>query len=253
MSIYVCSDIHGQYGLYKKMLDESAFSDKDQLYILGDMIDRGPDSMELVLDVMGRKNVVSMIGNHELLMLDHVYRNKKRDYWFHGSNGGKKTVRQFHDLPADKQEAILQYLKDMPIQIELVVSGKKFLLSHSSFLDHEGTAYVRDHDWEEVFNIVWRSPWRCFELRRIGDYKQDGRIHVIGHVPVQVVWKVLREDPGVPMPAALVDEENHIVNIDLGCASLPKLKLPGACLCCMDLEAYAEGKENAFRYVMPEE
>lgn len=38
---YVMSDIHGMAHLLKQMLEKICFSDEDQLYILGDMIDPG--------------------------------------------------------------------------------------------------------------------------------------------------------------------------------------------------------------------
>ena len=47
MSTYVCSDIHGQYDLYKTMLNEINFTSEDHLYILGDMIDRGEDGIRV--------------------------------------------------------------------------------------------------------------------------------------------------------------------------------------------------------------
>ena len=54
---YVMSDIHGEHDRFKAMLQEIQFSDKDTLYILGDMIDYGPDSIAVVQDVMSRKNI----------------------------------------------------------------------------------------------------------------------------------------------------------------------------------------------------
>lgn len=39
--IYVMSDIHGKYDKYIQMLKQIHFSEKDTMYILGDMIDRG--------------------------------------------------------------------------------------------------------------------------------------------------------------------------------------------------------------------
>ena len=45
---YVMSDLHGQYEKYRKLLDKIAFSDGDELYILGDVVDRGPQSAELL-------------------------------------------------------------------------------------------------------------------------------------------------------------------------------------------------------------
>ena len=41
--IYVMSDIHGQASAFYKMLKKICFSDNDQMYVLGDVIDRGPD------------------------------------------------------------------------------------------------------------------------------------------------------------------------------------------------------------------
>ena len=45
--IYVMSDIHGKYDKYIQMLKQIHFSEKDTMYILGDMIDRGEKGMEL--------------------------------------------------------------------------------------------------------------------------------------------------------------------------------------------------------------
>ena len=54
MSTYVCSDIHGQYDLYARMFEEIQFSDNDHLYIIGDMIDRGPDGIRILQDAASR-------------------------------------------------------------------------------------------------------------------------------------------------------------------------------------------------------
>lgn len=37
---YCISDIHGYYGLFCRLLDKIRFSDKDKLYVLGDIIDK---------------------------------------------------------------------------------------------------------------------------------------------------------------------------------------------------------------------
>ncbi|MDD6083438.1 MAG: metallophosphoesterase, partial [Oscillospiraceae bacterium] len=54
------SDIHGMYEKYLKMLDVIKFSDDDVLYILGDIIDRGPEPIEIILDIMTRPNIVCL-------------------------------------------------------------------------------------------------------------------------------------------------------------------------------------------------
>ena len=80
---YVISDIHGCYEQYMKLLDKIHFSEKDTLYLLGDLVDRGPDPMEVVKDVMWRKNVVTIMGNHDYRALR---KSSSSDKETHNSN-----------------------------------------------------------------------------------------------------------------------------------------------------------------------
>lgn len=68
--IYVMSDIHGMYDKYIEMMDLIDLKETDTLYILGDIIDRGVNSMKILQDMMKRSNVFGIFGNHELMMAD---------------------------------------------------------------------------------------------------------------------------------------------------------------------------------------
>ena len=48
MASYVISDMHGRFEEFKQMLELIDFSSSDTLYILGDVIDRGPDPIEML-------------------------------------------------------------------------------------------------------------------------------------------------------------------------------------------------------------
>ena len=48
MAIYAVSDIHGCYTQFQHLLDKISLTDSDELYILGDVIDRGPKSPEVL-------------------------------------------------------------------------------------------------------------------------------------------------------------------------------------------------------------
>ena len=50
--IYVVSDIHGQYEKLVKLLEVINLNSTDELYILGDIIDRGPEIVKVVDLVM---------------------------------------------------------------------------------------------------------------------------------------------------------------------------------------------------------
>ena len=68
MAVYVCSDIHGQRRLLTALLEKTGFSDDDRLYVAGDIIDRGPESIPLLLNLMKMKNAECILGNHEFMM-----------------------------------------------------------------------------------------------------------------------------------------------------------------------------------------
>ena len=58
MSTYVMSDIHGQYKSFVKMLNLIRFGEDDKLYVIGDVIDRGPDGIKIIQHLMKMKNAV---------------------------------------------------------------------------------------------------------------------------------------------------------------------------------------------------
>ena len=49
--IYAMSDLHGCYNKYIKMLDKINFSEKDTLYVLGDIVDRGNGGIDIIQDI----------------------------------------------------------------------------------------------------------------------------------------------------------------------------------------------------------
>lgn len=78
MANYCISDIHGHYDYYKKMLEKIGFSDDDMLYIIGDVVDRGPHPVKLLLDLMKRPIVCCIAGNLMLKKMKYVYNVVKK-------------------------------------------------------------------------------------------------------------------------------------------------------------------------------
>ena len=77
---YVMSDLHGRYDLFQRMLEKISFSACDTLYLLGDLIDRGPDGIQLIQDVMKRPNVIPFLGNHEDMFYRVIRKIGKHDF-----------------------------------------------------------------------------------------------------------------------------------------------------------------------------
>ena len=264
MSTYICSDIHGQYDLYKSMLQAIDFSESDQLYILGDMIDRGPDGLQILQDAASRPNVTCLIGNHEYMMWNYICRPLflKDLNWLNPSNGGTQTLSAYKKLTAAEKSAVKKYLSQLYLQVEITVEGTTFLLSHSSFLPAHNTVRWRDQgiSKNDVSYVVWNSPWRAFEHTDRQEYRSDGRYHIIGHVPVLMIDNSYWQNGCMTqMPAFYHDPENRIVNIDLGCALIPRIsanpdrfeeafkKVPS--LCVLNLDQFAKGEECPALYI----
>lgn len=244
---YVCSDIHGQYELYKRMKADLQLGEGDVLYILGDLLDRGPEIFPLFLDVMEDPNVVCLLGNHEWLMADYAAGDTQSGRWFKPANSGSVTWGQFKALSEETQQKIMDFIHSRPLQLEVEAGGVTFLLSHSYFLADKGTVLWKDVPDGQVYDTVWNSPWREKQHVEFEDYLKDGRTHVIGHVPVQYFAEPV-EGPEGPVMTAADLPEYHLVNIDLGCARIPRKDgAIGLGLCCMCLEDYAAGRD-AFRY-----
>lgn len=66
---YVTSDIYGCRREFEALLKKIKFSSQDTLYIIGDMIDRGPDSMGVLKIMASNSNIYPVAGNHEFIMM----------------------------------------------------------------------------------------------------------------------------------------------------------------------------------------
>lgn len=66
MGTYVIGDIHGCFDEFQKMLQTIGFSEQDRLYLTGDYIDRGPDSLKMLYWLEDcPANVTPVRGNHD--------------------------------------------------------------------------------------------------------------------------------------------------------------------------------------------
>lgn len=67
MSTYVISDIHGHYDEYMQMLNLIAFSENDKLFLDGDYVDRGSQTVEMLRWLEKRPdNIIPIKGNHDV-------------------------------------------------------------------------------------------------------------------------------------------------------------------------------------------
>lgn len=143
---YVMSDLHVQYKKYLQMLEIIHFSDDDDLYILGDVVDRGPQSVELLQDMSMRMNVFPILGNHDMtaaLLLKKLCVEIAEDNYasqitpeimkilaMWQMDGGQATLDGFKKLSIDECEALIEYLEEFTPYETVEIAGNRFILVH---------------------------------------------------------------------------------------------------------------------------
>ncbi len=107
-------DIHGCDVALETLLQRLAPRREDTLVILGDVVDRGPNTkraIDLILDLQNACNVVSIMGNHEEMFLDAINGGRWQRSWL--SNGGVEMLDSYGGLVDDVPPHHLDYIRSM--------------------------------------------------------------------------------------------------------------------------------------------
>jgi Calcineurin-like phosphoesterase. len=114
---FVVGDVHGQFEGLMLLIDKINLQSDDQVYFLGDLIDRGPRSAEVVEWVKVNK-FPCIKGNHEIMCLD-AYSSPDSTIIWQGwlVNGGARTLQSYGDNGISDEH--LEWLWDLPLYIDL--------------------------------------------------------------------------------------------------------------------------------------
>ena len=144
--VYVLSDIHGNERRFNSILRQIDLQPNDVIYVLGDVIDRHPGGIRILRRIMAADNIKMVLGNHEYMMLEalgYAYdaprlRNGEIDQhalsrWYR--NGGKVTHDHLKRIRKSARSEIIQYLLELPLQIDIEVQGESYALVHTASVD----------------------------------------------------------------------------------------------------------------------
>ena len=91
----IVGDIHSQYGLLMDVLSSAGFSpESDSLYSVGDIADRGPETVRLIRFLSSLPSYRPVLGNHDLWLRDYLVSGLCPQVWM-ADNGGLRTVKDF--------------------------------------------------------------------------------------------------------------------------------------------------------------
>lgn len=243
--ILVTSDIHGHAAWLKNALAEAGFGGDDLLIVVGDLVEKGPDSLgtvRAVMELCRKGQAMATMGNVDKWRL-HFYQTMADkadeklasdlfDYtltsreWWGGSFYEEMAAESGCpvDSPADilahcrkvldDHKAELDFLDSLPT----VLTAGKYIFVHGGLPSEDLTEAAK-----EGFALLKRD-WYLREVRE-KNLRFDPYV-VVGHYPVSLYRDaVTSSDP-------LVDTEHHVICIDGGCglkdfAQLNLVILPG--------------------------
>jgi serine/threonine protein phosphatase 1 len=182
---WVIPDIHGCPDTLKALIEEQIKPTlNDELYFLGDYIDRGPGSKEVIDYIRKLKkdgySVTTLKGNHEDFLLElydaemnsksawyNVFGNQKRKQWFR--IGGKECLKSFN----------VNSVKEIPVEYIEWLQGLEYYARLDEFvLVHAGLNFKHSDPYKDKHSMMWIRDYP------IQPWKIQNRKIIHGHVPV---------------------------------------------------------------------
>jgi len=214
MSTYCLSDPHGERDRFHAVLKAVGFGPDDRLFVLGDVIDRGPESIELLQDVLALPGAVLLRGNHEQMMTEALAPGSPSSTltkW--ADNGGTETLRRFLTLPPQTRKALLTSLRALPDELFLKVGDRTFFLVHGMPSTDPYQRLWGRVEAEADFRVPWRDAV------------------IFGHTPTWLYSGKFSEGQ------CRIWHGAGAIGIDCGCGHL---QLPRRRLACLRLEDMSE-------------
>lgn len=277
MATYAISDVHGCLGTLKTLLDTVSPTSADDVWILGDMCDRGEQSAEALMWAVDEapENVHFLLGNHEAMLRDEatddVHVDLDNGCWYF--NGGIETAAALKEKTDRewRQMRLLPWVRSLKPWTLVTANGQDTLLVHAGFdlraIDERACAPECLEDLPRKTRNIYNVPYGFWTQRedvmvwiRFGWIDNDTELPVpvvFGHTQTRSIahmarhlCDLLHEDTpakGTWISDALKGEPDHIIRhknsiaIDCGCVY-------GGNLACLRLEdgqeTYAKGVER---------
>ncbi|MDO4431879.1 MAG: metallophosphoesterase family protein [Aerococcaceae bacterium] len=183
---FVIGDIHGMHTQFERLLAHWQ-SETQQLILVGDLMDRGPNSLAVIKRVrqlQQEAGAICLCGNHEAMLLEMLTQPEERYFERYVRNGGWTTLSELLNTPVEtlQQWAIPEIVTRVKTQHDWLVSWLESLPLYVEFgnfvVVHAGVDLTLEN-WQQSSrrDFVWiREPFH--ELPNT-----TGRQFIFGHTP----------------------------------------------------------------------
>ncbi|VFP86537.1 Bis(5'-nucleosyl)-tetraphosphatase [symmetrical] [Candidatus Erwinia haradaeae] len=180
MSTYFIGDIHGCYNELQLLLAQVKFNpDTDQLWLTGDLVARGPNSLEVLRFVKRLGQCVKLVlGNHDLHLLA-IYAGKRR-------NKPKDCLNTL--LVSNDIRSLIDWLRCQPlVQID---EERKIIMSHAGITPQWDLNTARTCA-NEIALILSSNSYQLFLDEMYGDFPNYWSPHLTGMARLRFITNAL--------------------------------------------------------------
>ncbi|MCH1625251.1 metallophosphoesterase family protein [Ferdinandcohnia quinoae] len=188
----IISDIHGDINKFEQLLESVNYDSKnDQLILLGDYVDRGPNAKAVIDKVIKLKERGARVlkGNHEDMMIKALTSDEEK-FWNHWvvRNGGDKTLSSYgfseKDLLVDEEAFQKPSLESDELKRHL-----KFIQDLEHYIETDDYIFVHAGVEPEV-PVCESDPYKLIWIRDEFHKGYKGvKIVVFGHTPTSLLYK----------------------------------------------------------------
>ena len=182
MALYCIGDIQGCDSALGRLLDLIGFSaSRDTVYLLGDLVNRGPDSAAVLRRCMAHGDALRpLLGNHDLHLLA-------------AAQGARKPSRRdtlASILEAPDRDALLQWLRLQPLARQHVYGGTPLLMVHAGVLPTWTAAETLDLA-DEVHRVLQSADLPAFLQQMYGNTPDHWNASLTGPDRLRVIVNAL--------------------------------------------------------------
>lgn len=182
MALYCIGDIQGCDGALGCLLDLIGFSaSRDTVYLLGDLVNRGPDSAAVLRRCMAHGDALRpLLGNHDLHLLAAA----------HGARKPSRRDTLASILEAPDRDALLQWLRLQPLARQHVYGGTPLLMVHAGVLPAWTAAETLDMA-DEVHRVLQSADLPAFLQQMYGNTPDHWNASLTGPDRLRVIVNAL--------------------------------------------------------------
>lgn len=223
--ILVTSDIHGNLSYFKRLLEKAKFCENDTLFIVGDIVEKGNESLNTlryIMELCEKGNVIPLIGNvdaNRLKIIDELCEDNVNGFYKYILNLREWAGTSFYEELANECGYAINSAEDVLAAKQAVITHFekefKFLAELPTVIETQNFVFV--HGGLRERRVTDNADKGIFELTKFDAFLENtehsfDKYVIVGH------WPVCLYNNRIQQFNPIINEDKKIISIDGGCS-----------------------------------